>query len=71
MISAIEQEIALRLPGSREILSLKTLEGSARVEESDRGGNSRRVFLPADRKVPMEVRYDAGPSERTGEHANN
>ena len=60
LTSSIAQQITLRVPASKSIDTLKIIEGAAKVDASVRGPNARKVTLPADRKVRMEIHYDAG-----------
>lgn len=58
LTSSVNQQIILRLPASRNINLLKVIKGAVTVEKSDKGANTRKVTLPAGRKVKMEIQYD-------------
>ncbi len=58
LTSSVKQEITLRVPASKHINMLKIIEGNATVGESVRGKNARKVTLPADKKVKIEIYYD-------------
>ena len=59
LTSSIAQQITLRVPASKSIDAVKIIAGAAKVAASAKGPNARKVTLPADKKVRMEIRYDA------------
>jgi hypothetical protein len=59
LTSSVAQELTLRVPGSKSINSLKITEGAAKVAASARGNNARTLTVPADKKIRIEIRYDA------------
>jgi len=58
LISSIDQQITLRVPGSKRIDALRIIEGAVTVNASAQGENARKVSLPADKKVEIEIHYD-------------
>jgi len=58
MTSSIDQKINLRIPGSKQINSLKVIEGKVIVESSAKGTNTREITLPAGSKVRIEILFD-------------
>jgi len=59
LTSSVAQQITLRVPGSKSITALKIIEGPAKVNTSAQVRNARKVTLPADKKVRLEIRYNA------------
>jgi len=57
LISGIDQEITLRLPGAKTLDVLKVIKGSVKIKESSQGTNARQVILPSKKKVKLEIRY--------------
>ena len=37
---------------------MKITKGAATIDNSENGSNARKVTLPADRKVKIEIHYD-------------
>jgi hypothetical protein len=58
LTSSVNQQINLRLPASKQITSIKVIEGAVTIDSSDKGENARIVILPAGNKVKMEIKYD-------------
>ena len=58
LTSSIDQQITLRVPASKSIKSLKIIEGTAKADASTRGENARKVTLPANGKVKIEIHHD-------------
>ncbi len=58
LTSSIDQQITLRVPASKSIKSLKIIEGTAKADVSTRGDNARKVTLPANEKVKIEIHHD-------------
>jgi len=58
LISSVSQQIRIRMPVNRSIYSMKITKGAATIDNSENGSNARKVTLPADRKVKIEIHYD-------------
>ena len=58
LTSSIDQQITIRVPGSKSINKLDIAEGGSAVEVAEKKANSRKVSLPAGRKVKVQISYD-------------
>jgi len=61
LTSKINQTVAVRLPNSKNIKSIRVTRGAAEVKESARGANCRELTLPARETVATELTFLTDP----------